>query len=132
MDRWDQVSGQTQIGKALGKEFSKIMFPTVDGGTPCTAKAFELLQGMVRISSLAKGGGDKQYWCPIHPAPPEPNRWRQDTATATFTTAAQAIPNVKYLIQIRRAAPRLSQIVGIMQRPPAKGQRRLFACSAKS
>jgi hypothetical protein len=113
-DRWDQVPGQTPVGKALGKQFSKIMFPTVNGGTSYTEKAFELLQGPIRISSLSKGGGDKKHRCPVYPAPPKPNRWGQDTAPAAFTTAAQAIANLKCLIQIRRTAPRLSRIVGVM------------------
>jgi len=132
MNRWDQVSGQPPIGNALEKKFSKILFPTIDGGTPWTQKALELLQGMVRISSLAKGGGDKKHRRPVYPALPKTNRWRKNTAPATFTAATQAITNRICLIQIRRAAPRLSQIVGIMQRPPAIGQCRTLACSASS
>jgi hypothetical protein len=91
-----------------------------------------LLQSTVRISSLAKGGGDKQYRRPIHSAFPKPNRWWENTTPATFTTAAQAIANLKYLIKIRRAASRLSRVVGIVQRPPTIGQPRARACSANS
>lgn len=130
MDRRNQVSGQTPVFDALGKHFLEIMLPAVDGGTPRPEKAFELLQSTVRMSSLSKGGGDKKHRRPVYPALPEPNRWRKDTAAATITTAAQAIANFKYLIQIRRTAPRLSRIVGVVQRPPTKGQRCTRACSA--
>jgi len=132
MDRWDQVSGQTPIGKTLGKKFSKIMHPTVDGGTPYTEKAFELHKGAVRISSLSKGSGDKQHRRPVNPALPKPNRWWENSAPTAFTTAAQAITNHKSLIQIRRAAFWLSRVVGIVQRPPAIGQPRTRVCSARS
>jgi hypothetical protein len=97
MNRWDQVSGQTPVADGLGKQFTKVMLPTVDGGPPYTEKAFELLQGMVRISSLAKGGDDKQDRRPVNPPLPKPNRWRQDTTPATFTAAAQANPKLKSL-----------------------------------
>lgn len=122
VDRWDQVSGATAEGKALGKQFPEIVFPTVDGGTPYTEKALELLQGAVRISPLSKGGSDKKHRCPVHPALPKPNRWWQNTAPAAFTTAAQAIANLKCLIQIRGTAFWLSRIVGIVQWPPTIGQ----------
>ena len=116
------MSGQTPVGKALGKKFSKIMFPMVDGGSPYTEKAFELRKGAVRIFSLPKGGGDKKHRRPVHPALPKPNRWWENTAPAAFTTAAQAIAKFKCLIKFRRTATRLAWIVGIMQRPPAIGQ----------
>jgi hypothetical protein len=107
-DRWDQVPGHTPVGKALGEQFSKIVFPTVNGGAPYTENAFELLQGPIRISSLSKGNDDKKHRCPVYPAPPEPNRWGHHAAPAAFTTAAQAKTNFKCRIQVRRTAPRLS------------------------
>ena len=126
------MSGQTPISKALGKKCSEVVLPTVDGGTPYPAKALELLQGMVWIASLAKGGDDEQDRRPVNPAVPKSNRWRENTAPATFSAAAQAITVLKDLIKIRRAAPRLSRIVGIMQRSPAIGQRWALVRSASS
>jgi len=41
-NRWDNVSDQTPIRKALGKNGSKVVLPTVDGGTPYPTKALEL------------------------------------------------------------------------------------------
>jgi len=58
-NRRDQVSGQTPIRKALGKKGSKVVLPTVDGGTPYPTKALELFQGMLRIASLPKGSDDE-------------------------------------------------------------------------
>jgi hypothetical protein len=58
-NRWDDVSGQTSIRKALGKKGSKVVLPTVDGRTPYPTKALELFQGMLRIASLAKGSDDE-------------------------------------------------------------------------
>ena len=126
------MSGQTPVFDALGKQLLKIMFPAVDGGAPYTEKAFELFQGAVRIAALSEGSDDKQHRGPIYPALPKPDGWRKDTAPAAFTTAAQAITNSKYLIQIRRTAPRLSRIIGIVQRPSAVGQRWDRTCSAIS
>jgi hypothetical protein len=58
-NRWDDVSGQTPIRKAVGKKGSKVVLPTVDGRTPYPAKALELFQGMLRIASLSKGSDDE-------------------------------------------------------------------------
>ena len=82
------MSGQAPIIEALGKKFSKVVLPTVDGGPPYPTKAFELFQGMVRIACWAKGGDDKQNRRPVNTALPKSNRWREDTSPATFTAAA--------------------------------------------
>ncbi len=58
-NRWDQVSGQASISETVGEKFSKVVLPTVDGGTPYPTKALELFQGMLRIASLAKGSDDE-------------------------------------------------------------------------
>jgi hypothetical protein len=58
-NRWDDVSGQTPIRKAVGKKGLKVVLPTVDGGSPYPTKTFELFQGMVGIAYLSKGRDDQ-------------------------------------------------------------------------
>ena len=107
----------------LRKQFTKIIFPLVDGGAPYPTKALELFQGTVGIFTLAKGRNDKQHRCPIYSSSPKPNRWWKDTAPTTFTTTTQAVANLKSFIKVRGAASRFSLVVGIVQRSPAVGQR---------
>ena len=83
-----------------------------------------MFQGNSGISPLTKGTDQQQHRRPVNPAAPKTHRWRQHTAPTTGTAAAQAKANFKSFFKIRGPTPRLSQVVGTMQRTPAKGQRR--------
>lgn len=119
-------------GSAVRENFKKIVSPAIDGRTPYAANTLESLQGSVRIITLTKGGEQEYYRCPIYPSPPEPDRWRKDTATTTFTAAAKAVTNLELFRYINRAAPRFTQIIGKVQRASTIGQRLFFTCFAKS
>ena len=127
-----QVPGQTPVVDREGEKLKKVSLPTLDGAAPYPAKALEPLQGNVRILSLPKGADQQHHRRPVDPALPEPQRWRQYPAPATKGTAAQAEVDLISLAKIRGPTPRLSLVVGAMQRTPAIGQPWALVCSHRS
>lgn len=127
-----QVAAQAPVVGAVGEKLFKVMQPALDGSAPYTAKALEPLKGDVRILSLPKSTDQQHHRRPVDPALPEPQRWRQYPSAATRCAAAQAEANLKSLAKIRGPTPRLSLVVGAMQRTPAIGQPLARICSQRS
>ena len=127
-----QVSGQTPIVDRVREKLKKISLPTLDCGAPYPAKPLESLKCNVRILSLPKGADQQHHRRPVDPAAPKTNRWRQHPAPTARRTAAQAETNLISLANIRGPTPRLSLVVGTVQRPPAKGHPLARVCSHRT
>ena len=108
---WHQVTAQTPVADALGKDIPEVFLPTVDGRSPHPAKRLESFKGVNRVP-LAQSANQQQHGSPVDPATPEPYRWWQDPTTATGSPAAQTETNLKCLFQIPGPTPRLARVVG--------------------
>jgi hypothetical protein len=84
------------------------------------------------ITALAQRRHHQQHRRPINTAPPKQYRWRQLPPPAALLPTAQTQADCVDLIKSRRTSPRLTQIRGVMQRPPAIGQRFNRTRSARS
>jgi hypothetical protein len=115
------VPAQAPVVDAVGEKLFKVPQPAPDRGAPYPAKALKPLKGDVRILPLPKGADQQHHRRKVDPALPEPHRWRQYPAPATSGTAAQAEADLKSLAKIRGPTPRLSLVVGAVQRAPAIG-----------
>ena len=142
---FDQATGQLMLGHrrhqpprqslprlAAGENLPEVAKPTGQCRTRHPKKRPELLSRITMITALAQRRHHQQHRRPINTAPPKQYRWRQLPPPAALLPTAQTQADCVDLIKIRRTSPRLTQIRGVMQRPPAIGQRFNRTRSARS
>ena len=130
--RRHQPSRQSPPRLTVWKYLPKITKPTGQCRARHTKKRLELLNRITPIPALAQRRDHQQHRRPINTAPPKQYRWRQHPAPAALLSTAQTQTDCVDLIKIRRTSPRLTQIWGVMQRPPTVGQRFERTFSARS
>ncbi len=130
--RRHQPSRQMPPCPTIRKYLPEVTQPTGQCGTRYPKKRLQPLNRVTLSPTLAQCRDYQHNRCPINASPPKQYRWRQHPSPATHMSATQTQANGVSLIKVRGAAPRLTQIFSVMQRPPAVGQGRARALSARS